>query len=119
MGFDGTTVTPHIRTIIEEFQVGSILLTAKNCKCEESVHRAMRRVYSSMTDLDLKLPNRQQSFVTTCRRLLTMPATQYHWLSALTRRMVVSTVSSMRSTFANTLVTWVCQPQDPRTWPLR
>lgn len=35
MGFDGTTVTPHIRTIIEEFQVGSILLTAKNCKCEE------------------------------------------------------------------------------------
>lgn len=40
MGFDGTTVTPHIRTIIEEFKVGSILLTAKNCKCED---RGLRR----------------------------------------------------------------------------
>jgi hypothetical protein len=37
MGFDGATVTPHIRTVIEEFQVGSILLTAKNCKCERCV----------------------------------------------------------------------------------
>jgi hypothetical protein len=33
MGFDGTSVTPHIRTLIEEHHVGCILLTAKNLKC--------------------------------------------------------------------------------------
>ncbi|PVI01392.1 glycoside hydrolase family 3 protein [Periconia macrospinosa] len=35
MGFDGTTVTPHIKTLIEEHYIGSILLTAKNCKSAE------------------------------------------------------------------------------------
>jgi hypothetical protein len=34
MGFDGTTVTPEIRQLIEEHHLGSILLTAKNLKCE-------------------------------------------------------------------------------------
>ena len=34
MGFDGTSVTPHIKTLIEEHYLGSILLTAKNLKCE-------------------------------------------------------------------------------------
>ena len=33
MGFDGTTVTPEIRTLIEDYHLGSILLTAKNLKC--------------------------------------------------------------------------------------
>ena len=37
MGFDGTSVTPHIRTLIEEHHVGCILLTAKNLKCEKHV----------------------------------------------------------------------------------
>jgi hypothetical protein len=37
MGFDGTSVTPHIRTLIEEHYLGSILLTAKNLKCERHV----------------------------------------------------------------------------------
>ena len=34
MGFDGTTVTPEIRRLIEQHHLGSILLTAKNLKCE-------------------------------------------------------------------------------------
>lgn len=37
MGFDGTSVTPHIKTLIEQHHVGSLLLTAKNLKCEVSV----------------------------------------------------------------------------------
>jgi hypothetical protein len=33
MGFDGTSVSPQIRALIEDYHVGSILLTAKNLKC--------------------------------------------------------------------------------------
>lgn len=33
-GFDGTAVTPQIRTLIQEHHLGSILLTAKNLKCK-------------------------------------------------------------------------------------
>lgn len=33
MGFDGTTVNPQIRSLIENYHVGSVLLTAKNLKC--------------------------------------------------------------------------------------
>jgi hypothetical protein len=32
MGFDGTSVTPQIRELIEKYHIGSILLTAKNLK---------------------------------------------------------------------------------------
>jgi beta-N-acetylhexosaminidase len=32
MGFDGTEVTPQIRTLIEEHHLGAILLTTKNLK---------------------------------------------------------------------------------------
>lgn len=35
MGFDGTTVTPQIRTLIEKHHLGCILLTAKNLKSAE------------------------------------------------------------------------------------
>ncbi|KAF1978505.1 glycoside hydrolase [Bimuria novae-zelandiae CBS 107.79] len=35
MGFDGTSVTPHIKTLIEKHHLGSILLTAKNLKSAE------------------------------------------------------------------------------------
>jgi len=34
MGFDGTSVTPQIQKLIQEHHLGSILLTAKNLKCE-------------------------------------------------------------------------------------
>ena len=33
MGFDGTTVNDQIKSLIEDYHVGSILLTAKNLKC--------------------------------------------------------------------------------------
>lgn len=33
MGWDGTTVTPQIRSLIEHHHLGSIILTAKNLKC--------------------------------------------------------------------------------------
>ncbi|KZF22841.1 glycoside hydrolase family 3 protein [Xylona heveae TC161] len=35
MGFDGTTVTPQIRALIEKHHLGSVLLTAKNLKSAE------------------------------------------------------------------------------------
>ena len=34
MGWDGTEVTPQIRNLIEEHHLGTILLTAKNLRCE-------------------------------------------------------------------------------------
>lgn len=33
MGFDGTSVTDQVRTLIEKYHVGSILLKAQNLKC--------------------------------------------------------------------------------------
>lgn len=33
MGFDGPSVSPQIRSLIENYHLGSILLTAKNLKC--------------------------------------------------------------------------------------
>ncbi|KAL1953720.1 hypothetical protein VTO42DRAFT_2318 [Malbranchea cinnamomea] len=35
MGFDGTTVDPQIRSLIEDYHIGSIILTAKNLKSAE------------------------------------------------------------------------------------
>lgn len=37
MGFDGTSVSPEIRSLIENYHLGSILLTAKNLKCNSPV----------------------------------------------------------------------------------
>lgn len=33
MGFEGTEVTPQIRTLIEDHHLGAILLSTKNMKC--------------------------------------------------------------------------------------
>lgn len=33
MGFDGTSVNPQIRSLIEDYHLGSVLLSAKNLKC--------------------------------------------------------------------------------------
>ena len=38
MGFDGTEVTPQIRQLIQQHHLGTILLTAKNLKCEPHSH---------------------------------------------------------------------------------
>lgn len=37
MGFDGTEVTPQVRKLIEVHHIGTILLTAKNLICNESL----------------------------------------------------------------------------------
>ncbi|KAF5863405.1 hypothetical protein ETB97_010163 [Aspergillus alliaceus] len=39
MGFDGTSVDPQIRSLIENYHLGSILLTAKNLKSAEDATR--------------------------------------------------------------------------------
>ncbi|EEY21895.1 beta-hexosaminidase [Verticillium alfalfae VaMs.102] len=46
MGWDGTEVTPQIRTLIEEHHLGSILLTAKNLK---SAHQTAKLVQELQT----------------------------------------------------------------------
>lgn len=33
MGFDGTSVSPQIRSLIENYHLGSVLLSTKNLKC--------------------------------------------------------------------------------------
>ena len=33
MGFDGTSVNPQIRSLIEDYHLGAVLLSAKNLKC--------------------------------------------------------------------------------------
>jgi hypothetical protein len=33
MGFEGTTVTPHIRSLIEDYRLGAVLLNARNFVC--------------------------------------------------------------------------------------
>ncbi|KAJ5915361.1 hypothetical protein N7466_011294 [Penicillium verhagenii] len=39
MGFDGTSVSPEIRSLIEDYHIGSILLSAKNLKSAEEATR--------------------------------------------------------------------------------
>jgi len=34
MGWDGTEITPQIRTLIVDHGLGSIILTAKNLRCK-------------------------------------------------------------------------------------
>lgn len=46
MGFDGTTVTPQIRELIEKYHIGSILLTAKNLK--SNLIRPVNILYSNI-----------------------------------------------------------------------
>lgn len=43
MGFDGTTVDQQIRSLIEDYHVGNILLNAKNLKCKpgQSIYRSI------------------------------------------------------------------------------
>jgi beta-N-acetylhexosaminidase len=38
MGFDGTEVNPQIRSLIENYHLGAVLLSAKNLKCIMLVH---------------------------------------------------------------------------------
>ncbi|KAL2172142.1 hypothetical protein VTG60DRAFT_143 [Thermothelomyces hinnuleus] len=44
MGWDGTEVTPQIRTLIEQHHLGSVLLTAKNLKSAEQTARLVQEL---------------------------------------------------------------------------
>ncbi|KAL2266145.1 hypothetical protein VTJ83DRAFT_5497 [Remersonia thermophila] len=44
MGWDGTEVTPQIRTLIEQHHLGSILLTAKNLKSAQQTARLVQEL---------------------------------------------------------------------------
>jgi hypothetical protein len=47
MGWEGTEVTPQIRTLIEDHHLGAILLTTKNLKSIWNFSLAFSRVFSS------------------------------------------------------------------------
>ena len=81
MGFDGTTVMPEIRHLIEHHHLGSILLTAKNLKCTCHVSLVFKR--QEAIDYQAKseqLLQRQQNWCLTFRRLHTKRATRSLWL---------------------------------------
>jgi beta-N-acetylhexosaminidase len=42
MGFDGTSVSPQVRSLIEDYHLGSILLSAKNLKCNPVLFSPLR-----------------------------------------------------------------------------
>lgn len=55
MGWDGTEVTPQIRSLIEDHHLGSIILTAKNLKCESLASYLLKAMNHANL---LKLPNK-------------------------------------------------------------
>ncbi|KAF2453363.1 glycoside hydrolase superfamily [Lineolata rhizophorae] len=56
MGFDGTTVTPQIRTLIEKHHIGSILLTAKNLKSAEDTTKLVYELQKCAHDAGHPVP---------------------------------------------------------------
>ncbi|KAF2761394.1 glycoside hydrolase [Pseudovirgaria hyperparasitica] len=56
MGFDGTTVTPQIKTLIEKHHLGSILLTAKNLRSAEDTTRLVYELQKIAHDAGHPVP---------------------------------------------------------------
>ncbi|KAB8339163.1 hypothetical protein FH972_022098 [Carpinus fangiana] len=56
MGFDGTTITPHIRDLIEKQHLGSILLTAKNLESAEQTTRLILELQKIAYDAGHPVP---------------------------------------------------------------
>lgn len=46
MGWEGTEVTPQIRTLIEDHHLGAILLTTKNLKSMKCLLRSLKCISS-------------------------------------------------------------------------
>jgi hypothetical protein len=44
MGWEGTEVTPQIRTLIEDHHLGAILLTTKNLKSMKCLSRSLKYI---------------------------------------------------------------------------
>ncbi|KAF1812839.1 glycoside hydrolase [Eremomyces bilateralis CBS 781.70] len=56
MGFDGTSVTPQIRTLIQQHHLGSILLTAKNLKSAEDTTKLVYELQKCAYDAGHPVP---------------------------------------------------------------
>ncbi|KAL5365769.1 glycoside hydrolase superfamily [Aspergillus floccosus] len=56
MGFDGTTVSPQIRSLIEKYHLGSVLLTAKNLKSAEEATRLVLELQTIARDAGHPVP---------------------------------------------------------------
>lgn len=56
MGFDGTTVTPQIRQLIQHHHIGSILLTAKNLKSAEETTKLCYELQKTAHDAGHSVP---------------------------------------------------------------
>jgi len=56
MGFDGTTVTPQIRQLIQKHHIGSILLTAKNLKSAEDTTKIVYELQKIAHDAGHPVP---------------------------------------------------------------
>jgi hypothetical protein len=105
MGWDGTEVTPQIRSLIEDHHLGSIILTAKNLKCELYFQTRVLLHYSNIA----KLLSKQQSWSRNYRPLLKMLVIYNLFSSPSIRRMEESTVFLTKTTYANFPVPWASQ----------
>ncbi|KAL1861904.1 hypothetical protein Plec18170_000727 [Paecilomyces lecythidis] len=56
MGFDGTTVDPQIRTLIEDYHLGAVLLTAKNLKSAEDAAKLVHELQTIARDAGHPVP---------------------------------------------------------------
>ncbi|KAH2063985.1 hypothetical protein KXX03_002261 [Aspergillus fumigatus] len=56
MGFDGTSVNPQIRSLIENYHLGSVLLTAKNLKSAEEATRLVLELQTIARDAGHPVP---------------------------------------------------------------
>ncbi|CBF84813.1 hypothetical protein AN1416.2 [Aspergillus nidulans FGSC A4] len=56
MGFDGTTVSPQIRSLIQKYHIGSVLLTAKNLKSAEDATRLILELQTIARDAGHPVP---------------------------------------------------------------
>ncbi|KAF7713325.1 Beta-N-acetylglucosaminidase [Penicillium ucsense] len=56
MGFDGTVVSPQIRSLIEDYHLGSVLLSAKNLKSAEDATRLVLELQTIARDAGHLVP---------------------------------------------------------------
>ncbi|EEP76790.1 conserved hypothetical protein [Uncinocarpus reesii 1704] len=56
MGFDGTSVNPQIRSLIEDYHLGSIILTAKNLKSAEETTKLVLELQTIARDAGHSAP---------------------------------------------------------------
>ena len=108
VGFDGTAITDHIRDLIENHYVGSILLTAQNliCRCKFSL-TGIR-----CTDDNSQPPNRPYSLSAVSKGLHTKPDIQCPLRSPSSTRMEACVISWMKCISPSIPQPWDLAPRD-------